>query len=231
MSWLDALSGSRPGPRPVPGGNGDGGPAVGGRREGRAGDDFNERASWAEILLPLGAVLHHEAGGVRYWTRPGKDRRDGHSATTGYAEDADRLKVFTPHWPPFADGEVYTKFGAYALLNHGGDHQAAARELSRLGYGSQRPAQVPPAGPARNQPPEMGPHPADQVQADGSSALAPVVKISGRQRPEPLTELGFARRLVDKHGDELRYVVPWNRWLIWDGARWAPTPTGTCSGA
>ena len=117
MSWLDALSKSRPGQRPVPGGNGDGGPAAGGRHEGRAGDDFNERADWADILLPLGAVLHHESGGVRYWTRPGKDRRDGHSATTGYADDADRLKVFTPHWPPFADGEVYTKFGAYALLN------------------------------------------------------------------------------------------------------------------
>ena len=141
MSWLDALSKSRPGQRPVPGGNGDGGPAASGRHEGRAGDDFNERADWADILLPLGAVLHHESGGVRYWTRPGKDRRDGHSATTGYADDADRLKVFTPHWPPFADGEVYTKFGAYALLNHGADHQAAARELSRLGYGqpSSRP--------------------------------------------------------------------------------------------
>ena len=62
----------------------------------------------------------------------------------------------------------------------------------------------------------MRPHPADRPQTDGST-LAPVVKISGRQRPEPLTELGFARRLVDKHGDELRYVVPWNRWLVWDG--------------
>ena len=47
----------------------------------------------------------------------------------------------------------------------------------------------------------MGPHPADQPQTDGSSALAPVVKIGGRQHPEPLTELGFARRLVDKHGE------------------------------
>ena len=226
MSWLDALSESRPGQRPVPGGTGDGVPAVRGWRKGRAGDDFNGRADWADILLPLGAVLHHEADGERYWTRPGKDPRNGHSATTGYADDADRLRMFTPHWPPFADGEAYTKFGAYALLNHGGDYQAAARELRRLGYGSRQPAQAPPAGPGRNQPPAMGPHPADQPQADGRSALAPVVKISGQQRPEPLTELGFARRLVDKHGDELRYVVPWNRWLIWDGTRWAPDADG-----
>ena len=55
-----------------------------------------------------------------------------------------------------------------------------------------------------------------------SSALAPVVEIGGRRHPEPLTELGFARRIVDKHGAQLRYVVPWNRWLVWNGASWEP---------
>ena len=85
---------------------------------------------------------------MRYWTRPGKDRRNGYSATTGYADDADRLKVFTSSWPPFADGEVYTKFAAYALLNHGGDYQAAARELGRTGYGRQPVLLSPPAVPA-----------------------------------------------------------------------------------
>jgi putative DNA primase/helicase len=79
---------------------------------------------------------------------------------------------------------------------------------------------------AVNKPPDMGPHPASQLQTDGSSALAPVVTINGKRRPEPLTELGFARRLVAKHGRELRFVVPWNRWLIWDGARWAPDADG-----
>jgi hypothetical protein len=148
MSWLNALAESRPDPRPAPARNGIGLPGGQAQRGDRAGDDFNERADWADILLPLGAVLHHEAGGERYWTRPGKDRRDGCSATTGYADDADRLKVFTPHWPPFADGEVYTKFGAYALLNHGGDYQAAASELGGLGYGRQQPTAAASAPPA-----------------------------------------------------------------------------------
>ena len=48
----------------------------------------------------------------------------------------------------------------------------------------------------------------------------------GSRAPEPLTELGFARRLVDKHGEHLRYVVPWNRWLVWNGASWAPDADG-----
>ena len=83
MSWLDALSECKPDPRPVPAGGRVFAPDGDGRGESRAGDDFSERTDWADILEPLGAVLHHEAGRVRYWTRPGKDRRDGYSATTG----------------------------------------------------------------------------------------------------------------------------------------------------
>lgn len=45
-------------------------------------------------------------------------------------------------------------------------------------------------------------------------------------RQEPLTELGYARRLVAKHGKTLRYVVPWKQWLRWDGTRWAPDADG-----
>ncbi len=164
MNWLDALSESKAASRPVPAGNAAGGAEGRGRGEGRAGDDFNESADWADILEPLGAILHHEASdGERYWTRPGKDRRDGHSATTGYADDADRLKVFTPHWPPFADGEVYTKFGAYALLNHGGDYKAAARALAEQGYG--QPADQPDRDAKAADSGYEAPHPADLADA------------------------------------------------------------------
>lgn len=44
--------------------------------------------------------------------------------------------------------------------------------------------------------------------------------------PEPLTELGYARRLIDQHGKHLRFVVPWNRWLVWNGTHWAPDSDG-----
>jgi hypothetical protein len=192
MNWLDALSGSKPDSPSAPGGNKPI-PAPGAAQPGtRPGDDFSVRADWADILLPLGAELHHEAsGGVRYWTRPGKDRRNGYSATTGYADDADRLKVFTSSWPPFADGEVYTKFAAYALVTFGGDYQAAARELGRTGYGSQQPApvsspaappgddEVPwPAPARRSDPPEMGPHPAD-AERSGTQGDVPAKDTTG----------------------------------------------------
>jgi putative DNA primase/helicase len=36
-----------------------------------------------------------------------------------------------------------------------------------------------------------------------------------------LTDYGNARRLVLAHGDDIRYVPVWKRWLVWDGRRWA----------
>jgi len=43
---------------------------------------------------------------------------------------------------------------------------------------------------------------------------------------EPMTDLGYARRLIKVHGDRIRFVVPWNRWLTWDGCRWAADSDG-----
>jgi putative DNA primase/helicase len=41
-----------------------------------------------------------------------------------------------------------------------------------------------------------------------------------------LTDLGNARRVVQRHGADLRYVHPWRTWLVWDGRRWAEDMTG-----
>lgn len=46
---------------------------------------------------------------------------------------------------------------------------------------------------------------------------------SGKPR---LTDLGNAARLIDRHGDHLRYCPDYGRWLIWDGKRWAPNVDG-----
>lgn len=46
---------------------------------------------------------------------------------------------------------------------------------------------------------------------------------------EPRTDLGYARRLVYVHGDALRYVPEWRRWLVWTGRRWERDATGEAS--
>ena len=35
------------------------------------------------------------------------------------------------------------------------------------------------------------------------------------------TDIGNAERLVDTFGDDLRFCHPFNKWLVWDGRRWA----------
>jgi putative DNA primase/helicase len=36
-----------------------------------------------------------------------------------------------------------------------------------------------------------------------------------------LTDLGNARRVLQRHGQDLHYCHPWKSWLTWDGRRWA----------
>jgi hypothetical protein len=97
------------------------------------GDDFAHRTGWATILEPEGWREHYTQDGVGHWTRPGKST--GVSATTN-ALGTDRFHVHTSSAAPFEPGESYSKFGAWALLNHGGDHKAAARDLGRQGFGT-----------------------------------------------------------------------------------------------
>ena len=42
---------------------------------------------------------------------------------------------------------------------------------------------------------------------------------------DDLTEDSLASELTRRHGDELRYVHEWGKWLRWDGRRWAPERT------
>lgn len=102
----------------------------------RPGDLFAAANTWAQILEPDGWTLHHvDRDGEEHWTRPGKDRRDGTSATTGY-KGADVLKVFTSSHPQLRADETYTKLGYVAATRHGGDHAAAATALAADGYRS-----------------------------------------------------------------------------------------------
>ncbi len=116
------------------------------------GDDFNQRTSWDDLLLPMGWTCCGPRGDRRQWRRPGK--ADGISATTsGEVFYAFSTSTNLP------TGKGLSKFAVYAHAHHGGDFSAAAADLVRLGFGSTisdaSPAvalEVPPSptGPARN---------------------------------------------------------------------------------
>lgn len=179
------------------------------------GDDFEQRVDWPEILQPHGWRHLFTSGQTLYWQRPGKDGREP-SATTGRAMDRNRLFVFTTS-TEFKAEKPYTKFGAYALLNHGGDHKAAAGELRRRGFGDR------PAEPVRH----LNAVPSQpQPMTDGTAALnlAPEPEPTEVIDPGPGTytrsDDGNALRLVDLHEQEIRYVPQRGKWLRWDGHRW-----------
>ncbi|HEX2317163.1 MAG TPA: phage/plasmid primase, P4 family [Thermomonospora sp.] len=107
------------------------------REDTAPGDAFNASARWEDILVPHGWTEVYTQGGETYWRRPGKT--SGVSATTGYGDGGDWLYVFSTS-TPFEPERTYTKFAAYAVLEHGGDYSRAARSLAARGLGSRRPA-------------------------------------------------------------------------------------------
>ena len=174
-------------------------------------DDFEQRTTWADILTPHGWRTLWASGQTTYWQRPGKDGREP-SATTGRAMDRDRLYVFTTS-TEFQAEVPYTKAGAYALLNHGGNHSAAASALRRQGYGEQAPE------PVRH----LTAVPSPRPSVDGTAALNVVPHPTADAGPDTYsrTDDGNALRLIDTHLEEIRYVPQRGKWLIWDGHRWA----------
>lgn len=161
----------------------------------RPGDDFNARASWDDVLGTHGWQRSRHFGGNCYgWVRPGKQPRDGISATTG-RNDGDNLYVFSTS-TEFESERPYSKFSAYTLLEHHGDYSAAAKELRKQGYGKQEEAR----------PKEAVSH----AQIDNPP---PPTTYS-------LTDDGNALRLVDTHGGVIRYCPEAGSWLHWNGHRW-----------
>lgn len=175
------------------------------------GDDYERRTEWDEILV--GWTYVFSRGATKYWRRPGKN--DGISATTGHAGDRDRLYVFTSS-TEFEPEVPYTKFGAYALLQHHGDHAAAAKALAETGYGYRAPRELAPATRTTSTGTQLA------VLGATATATAPAAQVGSDAAD--LTDDGNARLLVAEYAGELRYVPDAGKWVTWDGGRWTWHP-------
>jgi putative DNA primase/helicase len=70
----------------------------------------------------------------------------------------------------------------------------------------------------------------DELERNGRNGRVDIDE-NGRGTTQPaggynLTDLGNARRLVHRHGRNLRYCWLWRKWLVWDGKRWVKDDTG-----
>lgn len=98
-------------------------------------DDFNQRASWSDVLPGWEQVSQTK------WRRPGKT--SGHSAVTGTASDGTEIiTVFSTSAgslaPSVQGHRSMNKFRAFVETRHRGDRRVAERELSLFGYGGSK---------------------------------------------------------------------------------------------
>lgn len=60
--------------------------------------------------------------------------------------------------------------------------------------------------------------------------LANIARSITRYQPvldqHPLTDTGNAERLASIHGENIRFVYGWRKWVVWDGNRWAADDAG-----
>jgi putative DNA primase/helicase len=203
---------------------------------GRPGDDYANQVTWKEILAPHGWRIHHETLHETFWTRPGKARADGWSATTGYAGDADRLYVWSTS-TVFESEKPYNKFSAYALLEHNGNYAAAARTLAGQGYG--QPARtadyvagtLPPATQANSVVPMRMPSASEVAAASATPAQLALRDDHRRDWQPPAipahtfiaannTYVGAKNVFARLYEDSFKYCAEKKKWLFWTGKVW-----------
>jgi putative DNA primase/helicase len=193
----------------------------------RPGEDYNQRASWEEILE--GWIKVFSRGDVTYWRRPGKSH--GISATTGHCKP-DLLRVFSTS-TAFGTASSYSKFGAYAHLHHGDDYGAAAKALAEEGFGTywdaeqQQFLQNPrPKGRARSPTTNGASHPPlaihrgeDGPPAGGTDGHhGPATPEEAVDDPHRLARAFLSKRHSHRDGSTLHY---WNEeWHRWNGEAW-----------
>lgn len=172
-------------------------------------EDFNAKASWNDgWFTEQGWRVHHQDGNEIFWTRPGKDWGDGHSASTGVRDGGqDCLYVWSTSTGLPTEVPL-TKFMVYAHYQYNGDRSRAARVLQQLGYGEPL---HPPLVELRDEdllPRERGEdeplpdHALERLLADASDGII-------------LTDLGYARRTWDAYRNHIRFNATTKSWCVW----------------
>jgi Bifunctional DNA primase/polymerase, N-terminal len=98
-------------------------------QSGSVAEWFNARSSWAQVLGPHGWTCpdpNPDCDGAR-WRHPGASNPKSATVRHGLLFVYSAATPFTPTEPGHPHG--YTRYRAYALLEHGGDLAAAARAL------------------------------------------------------------------------------------------------------
>jgi putative DNA primase/helicase len=165
------------------------------------GDDFSLKTDWAEILEPEGwKLLQRMTDGERLWVRPGKERRDGHSASTDY-QGKPGLYVWSTSTGLDTETPL-SKLFVYAHYRFSGDMSAAARDLVRRGFG-ERPAQL------------ALPQDAGELDIPGQEPVK-------TPKPVSFSDVDNGERLWSRAKEKFRYVHEGGTFYTFNKQRWEP---------
>lgn len=168
------------------------------------GTDWANQTDWAEILEPVGWTLLNPGsvhGNERMWVRPGKNAKDGHSASTDYQGKPGLYVWSTSAGLPT---EIpLTKLFIYSHYWFNGNISACAKELKRRGYG-------------------------DQDLTMGELANLPVVPQVAEDPQQRFTfdDMGNAMHLWHVVKDRFRYVHEEKEFYLYSGTAWSKEYTG-----
>lgn len=187
-------------------------------------DDFNERGDWHEILSSRGWTHHSRTSSQEFWTRPGKDPRDGHSAATGH-QGSPNLYV----WSGMDDERHYSKAQFVAYSDFNGDFAALTKQLAREGFGTPLPARDIQAQ-YRSQ--EIAIPAGRDIGFDEAVAAAQATETEPAKKPEPRmaewTHVGAGRFAAQLHRDQFHeiYEEKGNRaydagWRVYEDGAWS----------
>lgn len=103
----------------------------------RPGDAFNAVRSGNDILPRAGFTLARHGGDEDHWTRPGKNVKDGTSATV-YPDGHTTIwsDTVVAQFRAVELRRPYDPFGLYTVLFHDGDFTASSDALAAEGYGT-----------------------------------------------------------------------------------------------
>ena len=141
--WLYGLL-HRPPPEPTPYTQ----PSTAAGPDDSAAAWLRQQHDWHQVLDRDGWTEHSRRGDDTYWTRPGKNPRDGHSAVLHGTDGP--LVIFTTEIPPGlanagrattdGSGISVSMFGYLAGTRYGGDRSACARDARLAIRAIDRPA-------------------------------------------------------------------------------------------
>ena len=171
----------------------------------RPGDLWEQDHDWEESwFTDLGWQVSHRVGGETFWVRPGKDLRDGHSASTGYNNQKDRLYV----WSTSAGLPTETPlsmFFVYAHYYYHGDMSLAAKALRIQGYEPNKPLTSQPGTDLQPWEPDATPN--KEVVLAVAESL-------------DLTDTGSGRAMKEMFGERFRWNTQEKAWYRWTGICW-----------